>query len=98
MLFNSYGFIFIYLPAVFAGFFFLASRSHRLAALWLVAASIFFYGWWNPRYLPIIIGSVLFNYLCGAAIAGAVSLAQAQPACSRRRGGKIREPSSRSGP
>ena len=33
-----------------------------------------------------------------AAIAGAVSLAQTQPACSRRRGGKIREPSSRSGP
>ena len=32
---------------------------------WLVLASLFFYGWWNPAYLLLIIGSMLFNYYTG---------------------------------
>jgi len=37
---------------------------------WLVGASLFFYGWWNPAYLFIIIGSILFNYYWGILVAG----------------------------
>ncbi len=74
MLFHSHAFLFLFLPVALLGFFTLGRwASPRAAGLWLTAASLFFYGWWNPRYLPIIVGSVLVNYLCGAAIAGAVS-------------------------
>jgi alginate O-acetyltransferase complex protein AlgI len=71
MLFNSSEFMLVFLPVVFAGFFWIARRSHRLAAVWLGVASLFFYGWWNPRYVPLLVGSVAFNYAMGYAVARA---------------------------
>ncbi|MDD2767545.1 MAG: MBOAT family protein [Methylococcus sp.] len=68
MLFNSYGFIFAYLPVVLAGFFIIARNSHRLAALWLAAASVFFYGWWNVKFVPLLLASIAFNYAIGYAV------------------------------
>ena len=68
MLFNSQGFIFFYLPVVFLGFFWIAGTNHRLAALWLAAASLFFYGWWNPKFVLLLLASVSFNYGIGYAI------------------------------
>lgn len=66
MLFNSYPFIFAFLPITLLGFFFIGSRAHRRAVVaWLVGASLFFYGWWNPAYLGLVIGSMLFNYAVG---------------------------------
>jgi alginate O-acetyltransferase complex protein AlgI len=66
MLFNSYEFIFIFLPIVFFGYFFLLSkRFSEGAKLWLVAGSLFFYSWWNPIYLPLILISIMINYLLG---------------------------------
>ena len=62
MLFNSYEFIFFYLPVVLTGFFWIAHSSHRLAALWLAVASLFFYGWWNFHFVLLVIASVGFNY------------------------------------
>jgi alginate O-acetyltransferase complex protein AlgI len=38
---------------------------HRVAIAWLVDASLFYYGWWNPAYLGLIIGSMLANYAVG---------------------------------
>ncbi|MDH3912603.1 MAG: MBOAT family protein [Rhodospirillales bacterium] len=38
---------------------------------WLVAASLFFYGWWNPVYVPLLLGSVLFNYGVGLLLGNA---------------------------
>lgn len=71
MLFNSYPFIFIFLPVVLIGFYVIGNRGHhRIAASWLIAASLFFYGWWNPAYLGLILGSILFNYSIGIAITG----------------------------
>ena len=65
MLFNSY--IFLFLPVTLLGFHLLGGRSlPRLTMLWLVTASLFFYGWWNPSYLVLIIGSMLFNYAAGS--------------------------------
>lgn len=68
MLFNSSEFILLYLPLVVVGFFLLARWRHKAAALWLGVASLFFYGWWNPRFVVLLLGSILFNYLAGAAI------------------------------
>lgn len=80
MLFNSYEFIFVFFPIVFFAFFWIARSSHRLAALWLVAASLFFYGWWNPQYVLLLLASIAFNYGTGYAIghSRAVSNKQAQ--------------------
>lgn len=36
-----------------------------MAISWLVLCSLFFYGWWNPRYLLLIICSMVFNYVFG---------------------------------
>ena len=66
MLFNSYEFMFLFLPLTFAGFFFLGHRGQkRPATLWLVLASFFFYGYWDVRYVPLLFGSITFNYLTG---------------------------------
>jgi len=45
LLFNSFPFIFVFLPVALLGFFALAQASHRLAAGWLAIASLIFYGW-----------------------------------------------------
>lgn len=69
MLFNSYVFIIGFLPIVAAGFFLSRAFFNHWAALaWLTAASIFFYAWWDPRYLWLIGASILFNFLVGRAL------------------------------
>ncbi|MFT7618393.1 MAG: alginate O-acetyltransferase complex protein AlgI [Planctomycetota bacterium] len=69
MLFNSYLFIFIFLPIVLAGFGLLAKRDDRRACLlWLVVGSLFYYGWWNPDYLILLGISVTFNFAIGNTI------------------------------
>lgn len=65
MLFNSYAFIFLYLPVVLLGFFRLARVSHAIAAGWLGLASVFFYGYWNPAYIGLLLGSIVCNYVFG---------------------------------
>jgi alginate O-acetyltransferase complex protein AlgI len=69
MLFNSPPFVLGFLPAVLAGFFLLGRFAGRRAALlWLVAASLFFYGWWNPRFVLLLAGSILANHALAAQI------------------------------
>jgi len=68
MLFNSYEFLFFFLPLTLAGFFAIGHYSRPLAALWLFAASLFFYGWWNPAYVSLLVASILFNFAIGTAI------------------------------
>ncbi len=69
MLFNSYIFIFAFLPFTFLGYFFLAKhKSGETAISFLVLASLFFYGWWNPIYLLLILVSMAVNYGLGETI------------------------------
>ena len=66
MLFNSYEFLLGFLPVVVIVFFLLGrSRYPQAALLWLIAASLCFYGWWNPNYLVLLGGSVITNYFLG---------------------------------
>lgn len=65
MLFNSYGFILVYLPLVLGGFFLLGRRSPWLATAFLALASLVFYGWWDVTYLPLLLGSIAFNFFVG---------------------------------
>ena len=69
MLFNSYTFLFVFLPVTFFGFFQIGRYNRPLAALWLFAASLFFYGWWNPAYVGLLLGSIFFNYAVGMTLA-----------------------------
>ena len=63
MLFNSFEFILIFLPTTFFVFFFLNSFwGEKASRIWLLGASLFFYGWWAPVYVPLILGSIIFNY------------------------------------
>ena len=69
MLFNSAQFLFLFLPVLLLVFFWLGRMSHRMAAAWLMAGSLFFYGWWNPVYLGLLLASILFNYVVGVGLA-----------------------------
>ena len=62
MLFNSYVFVFAFLPVSLAGFFAVARFGRSAAAVWLIAASLVFYGWWNPAFLPLLGVSILGNF------------------------------------
>jgi len=69
LLFNSYIFIFVFLPITLFIYFLIGSfKCHRIALAWLVASSLFFYAWWNPLNLGLILGSILFNYSLGLAL------------------------------
>lgn len=69
MLFNSYTFLFVFLPLAVAGFAWLAARRRpKLALLWLLAMSVVFYGWWNPVYVLLLVGSVIANHTLGRAL------------------------------
>jgi len=66
MLFNSYIFIFVFLPFTFFVYFYLNTKRLTEASKgFLVFSSLFFYSWWNIAYLPLILVSMLFNYVLG---------------------------------
>lgn len=69
MLFNSFVFIFAFLPLSITGYFLLNHfRHHTAAKALLVAASLYFYAFFNWSYLPIIISSIAVNYLIGKSL------------------------------
>ena len=69
MLFNSYAFIFGFLPVTLTGFFLLARWNTAWAAGWLTAASVVFYGYWNVAYVPLLLLSIAGNFYIGTALA-----------------------------
>ncbi len=80
MLFNSYEFIFLFLPLTLLTFHLIGKQGHhRIAIAWLVGASLFFYGWWNPAYLGLILSSIIFNYGVGVSLGGSPKSPQKKP-------------------
>ena len=65
MLFNTYAFILVFLPVTLIGFFLLARFGKAFSAGWLTLASLAFYAHWNPRFLPLLLGSIAFNFTAG---------------------------------
>jgi alginate O-acetyltransferase complex protein AlgI len=65
MLFNSFSFILGFLPVTLLGFFILGRYSQVYALAWMLLASLFFYSWWDWRYLPLLLGSIVFHYIIG---------------------------------
>jgi alginate O-acetyltransferase complex protein AlgI len=68
MLFNSYEFIFVFLPLTLAVFLLLGRLSRDLALGWLIVASLAFYAWWRPVNVPIIGISLFINYVIARAL------------------------------
>ena len=68
MVFSSAVFLFVFLPAVFL--LDRAARGIRLKNALLLAASLIFYAFGQPVYLPLLLLSVLLNYVCGLLAAG----------------------------
>src|ERR1700730_13622681 len=64
MLFNDPVFLFIFLPVVLGAYAVVNRLGGARAVLgFLVFASILFYGWWNPVYLPLLGGLAVFNFV-----------------------------------
>src|SRR5580693_8991004 len=61
MLFNSYQFVFGFLPLTLLGFYLLGARRRDWALLWLTVASLFFYAWWRPINVLLNAPSILIN-------------------------------------
>lgn len=69
MLFNSVEFLFIFLPVTFFVYFALNKlKLITIATGWLVIASLAFYSYWKPDYLPLILLSMIFNYTLGTTL------------------------------
>lgn len=69
MLFNSHAFIFLFLPITFFIYFYLNhKRLTEAGKAFLVFSSLFFYSWWDLAYLPLILSSMLFNYVIGSSL------------------------------
>lgn len=69
MLFNSYAFLLLFLPVSLLGYFLLARVAGKsAAAAWLAGASLFFYGYWDFHYVPLLLASISFNFLIGSRI------------------------------
>ena len=73
LLFNSYSFILAFLPITLVGYFFIANFARKLsyemaktaASMWMVVMSLMFYSYWDINNLPILLGSIIFNYFIG---------------------------------
>lgn len=68
MVFSSYLFLFYFLPLALLLYYAVPRPAKHLI---LTALSYLFYGWANPLFLPLLLGSTLVDYVCGLVIAGA---------------------------
>jgi alginate O-acetyltransferase complex protein AlgI len=70
VLFNSWVFIFGFLPVTFAGYYLLRlAAMPTLAKAWLGFASLFFYAWWNFSYVFVLLFSTVANFYAAQWIA-----------------------------
>src|SRR6266852_8112045 len=65
MLFNSYQFIFLFLPIVLIGYFVVGRQGNLAPVIWLVLASLVFYSVSNWQFVLLLLASIAFNYLIG---------------------------------
>jgi alginate O-acetyltransferase complex protein AlgI len=69
MLFNSFPFIFLFLPIALVVYFVLNKQRLLTAGkVWLAVASIVFYAYWNVRFVALLFASIGFNYVIGSVL------------------------------
>lgn len=62
MLFQSQGFILLFLPAAVLAYYAVANNLAARQSI-LILASLFFYGWWDARFIPLLLGQILATWL-----------------------------------
>src|SRR6266436_6022399 len=65
MLFNSYQFIFLFMPITLIGYFVLVRLNHLAPVIWLALASLVFYSVSNWQFVLLLLASVAVNYVIG---------------------------------
>jgi alginate O-acetyltransferase complex protein AlgI len=74
MLFNSFPFILCFWPLTVVVYHFLAGRTgRRTPEGWLVISSLAFYGWARVASVPVLVSSIIFNWLLARTMASATS-------------------------
>lgn len=68
MLFTSLEFLFVFLPVVLAGYYAVPRRFRAVRNAWLLAASLLFYAWGEPRFVFVLVASVAANWLLALGI------------------------------
>jgi D-alanyl-lipoteichoic acid acyltransferase DltB (MBOAT superfamily) len=68
LLFNSYPFLFGFLPLALIGYQIAAHWHRRAVVIWLGFASLAFYAYWKPAFLIVLVASILFNYAMASLI------------------------------
>jgi alginate O-acetyltransferase complex protein AlgI len=77
MLFSSWNFMVYFLPVAVLVFYLIPAQWHTVRKLWLIAASLFFYGYWKVEYVPLLLFSILVNYAVAESIIRATRGAKA---------------------
>ncbi|AMQ57496.1 MBOAT family O-acyltransferase [Algoriphagus sanaruensis] len=72
MLFNSFEFL-IFLPLAFLGYWFVFQRNIKLQNAFILLGSYVFYGWWDWRFLGLIIASSAVDYWCGLKLGSVIA-------------------------
>ena len=67
MVFSSSVFLIVFLPVTLLAYFLVPAKFIKARNSVLLAASLVFYGWGEPKYILIMLFSILFNYVCGLA-------------------------------
>lgn len=63
MLFNTYEFVYLFVPIVLFGFYFTPKIKHKV--LFLTLSSYFFYGFWNYKFIPLLLASTFIDFYVG---------------------------------
>lgn len=69
MVFSSSVFFMAFLPITLLLYFLIPERFLKVRNLWLLIASLIFYGWGEPKYIAVMAFSILFNYVMGRIVA-----------------------------
>jgi alginate O-acetyltransferase complex protein AlgI len=69
MLFSTNVFLFVFLPVTLLGYQLMSRFGSRAVFVWLSAMSLVFYGYWNPKFLLLLLGSIALNFAAARLIA-----------------------------
>ena len=73
MLFNSYAFVFVFLPVALLGYQIAGSFHRQAVVAWLGFISLVFYAYWRPAFLIVLVASIAINYVAAALISRQIS-------------------------
>jgi D-alanyl-lipoteichoic acid acyltransferase DltB (MBOAT superfamily) len=76
MLFSSWNFMVYFLPVTVVVFYLIPAYLHTARKVWLIAASLFFYGYWKIEYVPLLLLSIAVNYALAEIIIRTTSAAR----------------------